>query len=166
MKNDCAKWKEQLLEAALAETTTTGLAEHVLECPRCAEELVALRERRKRLDTLLPLVANSEEPSAEFRPRVLGAAEARERRPTRPWQVWGLAGAMAVIVATLTIGLALRHKTIESVPESELSAAQKLAEWRAPTDGLLETPGRQILRTTPKLGESYLPLSPKTDEEK
>ncbi len=51
------------------------------------------------------------------------------------------------------------------MPETELAAAEKLAEWRAPSDVLLETPGREILRTTPRLGESYLHVPVKTNEE-
>lgn len=41
----------------------------------------------------------------------------------------------------------------------------KLADWRAPSDVLLQTPGREILWTTPRLGESYLHLPAKTDKE-
>ena len=39
------------------------------------------------------------------------------------------------------------------------------AEWRAPSDVLLEAPGREILGTTPKLGESYLQVLTKSDKE-
>jgi ElaB/YqjD/DUF883 family membrane-anchored ribosome-binding protein len=167
MKTDCAKWKDQLLEAALTGTSAAALAKHMLHCAACAEELAALRARRERLDTLLPLVAQGVEPSTEFRARVLAAAEStNERRRARPWQIWGLAGAVVVIAATLLIGLPLRRKPVDRGLENELAAAQKLAEWRAPTDGLLETPGRELLRTTPKLGESYLRLPVKTNEEK
>jgi anti-sigma factor RsiW len=166
MKNDCTKWKDQLLEAALTGTAAGGLEEHVLKCANCAEELAALRARRERLDALLPLVAQGVEPPAEFRARLLAAAEAAsEAKRGRPWRVWGLAGAMAVIVATLMIGLTLHRRAVRTVPETELAAAEKLAEWRAPSDVLLEIPGREILRTTPRLGESYLHIPVKTDEE-
>ncbi len=166
MKNDCTKWKDHLLEAALTGTAAGGLEEHVLKCANCAEELAALRARRERLDALLPLVAEGAEPRAEFRARVLAAAEAAsEAKRRRPWRVWGLAGAMAVIVATLMIGLTFHRRAVRTVPETELAAAEKLAEWRAPSDVLLETPGREILRTTPRLGESYLRVPAKTDEE-
>lgn len=166
MKNDCAKWKDQLLEAALTGTAAGGLEEHVLNCANCAEELAALRARRERLDALLPLVAQGAEPPAEFRARVLAAAEAAsEAKRARPWRVWGLAGALAVIAAALTIGLTLHRRVVRTVPKTDLAAAEKLAEWRAPSDVLLETPGREILRTTPRLGESYLHVPAKTDEE-
>ena len=166
MKNDCTKWKDQLLEAALTGTAAGDLEEHVLKCANCAEELAALRSRRERLDTLLPLVAQGAEPPAGFRARVLAAAEATsEAKRGRPWRIWELAGAMAVIAAALTIGLTLHRRVVRTLPEAELAAAEKLAEWRAPSDVLLETPGREILRTTPRLGESYLHVPAKTDEE-
>ncbi len=157
MKNDCTKWKGQLLEAALTGTVARDLEEHVLQCANCARDLAALRARRERLDALLPLVARGAEPPAEFRARVLAAAEAAsEAKHGRPWRAWGLAGAMAVIVATLVVGLALHRRAVRTLPQTELAAAEKLAQWRAPSDVLLETPGREILRTTPRLGESYL----------
>ena len=163
MKNGCAKWKDQLLEAALTGTPSAALGEHVLTCANCSEELAALRTRRQRMDTLLPLVAQGAEPSTEFRARVLAAAgTSREQRPRRPWQIWGLAGAMVVVVAILMIALPFHRKSVDGALKNELAAAQKLAEWRAPTDGLLKTPGSEILWTTPKLGESYLQLPPKT----
>jgi len=51
------------------------------------------------------------------------------------------------------------------VSKAELAGAEKLTEWRAPSDVLLKTPGQEILRTTPRLGESYLHAPVKTDEE-
>jgi hypothetical protein len=61
--------------------------------------------------------------------------------------------------------LTLPRKNGPAVPGDELANAQKLAEWRAPSDSLLLTPGHEILNTTPKLGKSYLNVPVKTDEE-
>ncbi len=61
--------------------------------------------------------------------------------------------------------LAAAGRTVRMIPGDELAAAQKLAEWRAPSDGLLVTPGQEILRTMPRLGESYWNVAVKTDEE-
>jgi anti-sigma factor RsiW len=167
MKNACEKWKDQLLEAALAGSTPKGLEEHLQSCANCSTELDELRARRARLDALLPLVAQGAEPSANFRARVLAAAESvREEKRARPWRVWTLAGATAVIVVALMLVLTLPRKNGPTVPEDQLAGAQKLAEWRAPSDGLLLTPGREILNTTPKLGNSYLNVPVKTDKEK
>ena len=166
MKNACESWKDQLLEAALTGSLTAGLEEHLRTCTICSEELDNVRVRRAQLDALLPLVAQGSEPSANFRARVLAAAEAaREGKRARPWRVWTLAGATAVVVAVLMIAVTLHRRTARMIPGDELAAAQKLAEWRAPSDGLLVTPGQEILRTMPRLGESYLNVPAKTDEE-
>jgi len=166
MKNACEIWKDQLLEAALTGSLTAGLEEHLRTCTICSEELGNIRARKARLDTLLPFVAQRSEPSANFRAQVLAAAgAAREGKRARPWRVWTLAGATAVVVVVLMIGVTLQRRTARMIPENELAAAQKLAEWRAPSDGLLVTPGQEILRTMPRLGESYLDVPVKTDEE-
>jgi anti-sigma factor RsiW len=165
MKNACEKWKDPLLEAALTGTTRKDLEEHLKGCANCAAELHELRARRARLDAVLPLVAREGEPSAGFRARVLTAAEsAGERKRARPWRVWRLAWATTVVVTLLIVGLTLLRRSGPAVPEG-LAVAQKLAEWRAPTDGLLLTPGREILNTTPQLGKSYLNVPVKTGEE-
>jgi hypothetical protein len=166
MNSDCAKWKDRLLEAALTGAAASGLEEHMLKCASCAGELAALRARRERLDALLPLVAQGAEPSPEFRARVLAAAEAAsEAKRRRQWRVWGLAVATAMTVAALTIGLTLHRRAAVTVPKADLAAAEKLVEWRAPSDVLLKTPGQEILRTTPRLGETYLRVPVKKDEE-
>ena len=60
MKNDCAKWKEKLLEAALTGTAAGELGRHLSSCAGCVKELEALRARREQLDALLPLVAEAQ----------------------------------------------------------------------------------------------------------
>lgn len=166
MKNACEIWKDQLLEAALTGSLTAGLQEHLRDCAICSKELDDVRARKARLDALLPLVARGAEPPADFRTRVLAAAEAaREGKRARPWRVWTLAGAAAVVAAVLMIAVTVQRRTAGMIPGDELSAAQKLAEWRAPSDSLLATPGQEILRTMPKLGESYLNVPVKTNEE-
>jgi len=79
--------------------------------------------------------------------------------------MWTLAGAAAAVAVVLIIGVNLQRRTARMIPGAELAAAQKLAEWRAPSDGLLVTPGQEILRTMPRLGESYLNVPAKADEE-
>jgi hypothetical protein len=166
MKNACEKWKDPLLEAALTGTAPKDLEEHLKGCANCTAGLDEFRARRARLDAVLPLVAQGAEPSADFRARVLAAAEsASEGKRARPWREWALAGATAAVVVAMIVGLTLLRKNGPAVPEDELAAAQKLAEWRAPSDGLLKTPGQEILMTTPKLGNSYLNVPLKTDEE-
>jgi hypothetical protein len=166
MKNACEKWKDPLREAALTGTTPKDLEEHMRSCAKCSAELDEVRARAARLDAMLPLVARGAESSADFRARVLvAAAAAREGKRARPWRVWTLAGATAVVAVVLMIAVTLQRRTARMIPGDELAAAQKLAEWRAPSDGLLVTPGQEILRTMPRLGESYLNVPVKTDEE-
>jgi anti-sigma factor RsiW len=166
MKNDCGKWKEKLLEAALTGTAAGGLGEHLLTCAGCAEELAELRAKRERLEALLSLVAQGTEPGAGFAGRVLATAEAAEEtKRGQSWRVWAWSSAIAVMATTIVVGLALHWRTVGTAPGSELEGAKKLAEWRAPSDVLLETPGREIMWKTPKLGESYLHVSEKSNEE-
>jgi hypothetical protein len=163
MKDPCVRWKEQLLEAALAGAMRKDFEEHLRSCMICSRELDAVRARRVRLDVLLPLVARGSEPAADFRARVLAAAASGADR-ARPWRPWTLAGAAAAIVV-MVVGAAIYWRAAQTIPDEELAAIEKLAEWRAPSDSLLETPGQDILRTMPKFGESYLNVPVKTDEE-
>jgi hypothetical protein len=166
MKKACEKWKEPLREAALTGITAKDLEEHLRGCADCATELEDLRVRAARLDTLLPLMMQGAEPPADFRARVLAAADAAGRgKYVRPWRVWALAGASAAIVVVLIFAVTLQRRTARMIPGDELAAAQKLAEWRAPSDGLLATPGREMLQTMPRLGQSYLSIPVKKDEE-
>jgi len=68
-------------------------------------------------------------------------------------------------LVALMIGATMYRRAAQRIPEKELAAVQRLAEWRAPSDVLLATPGQEILRTMPRLGESYLNVPVKTDEE-
>ena len=167
MKNACKEWKDQLLEAALSGAEASGdLQEHLRKCESCTAELKNLEERRARLDELMPLVARGAEPSAGFRVRVLAAAEASsERKRASHWRAWTLAGATATAMVVLVVGVVWYRETSRKIPAGELELAQKLAEWRAPSDALLVTPGQEILRTTPKLGESYLKVPANKSEE-
>jgi hypothetical protein len=65
----------------------------------------------------------------------------------------------------LMIGVTIYRRTAPALPKEELAMAQKLAEWRAPSDGLLRTPGQEMLRAMPRLGKSYLNVPVKKDEE-
>lgn len=166
MKNACEEWKDPLREAALTGAAAKDLEEHLRSCAKCSAELDEIRARAVRLDALLPLVARGAEPSADFRARVLVAAvAAREGKRARSWRIWTLAGAAAAVVVVLMMALTLQRRAARMIPQEELAAAQKLAEWRAPSDGLLATPGQEILRKMPRLGESYLHVPVKTDEE-
>jgi hypothetical protein len=157
MTKTCKKWKDQLLEAALTGARPKDLEVHLQGCRDCAAELRDLEAFRVRQDALLPLLVKGAQPSAGFRARVLAAAEASgERKFAMRWRSWKLAGAAATAVTALVFLAVWRHGSARKIQPDELATAQKLAEWRAPSDSLLATPGQEILRTTPKLGGSYL----------
>lgn len=165
MKDACEKWKDQILEHALSGATIAGFEEHLRTCAACSRELDTVRERRMRVDELLPLVARGAEPPADFRAKVLAAAEAGSgAKRARRWRIWTLAGATGAIVAVMIVATIYR-RAAQRIPENEITAVRKLTEWRAPSDALLATPGQEILRTMPKLGESYMNVRVKTDEE-
>jgi hypothetical protein len=165
MNSACEKWKDQLLEVALTGETAKDFEEHLRSCAICSRELDAVRARKMRLDELLPLVARGSELSSDFPARVLiAAATVREGKRAWRWRLWTLAGATAAIVV-LMIGAMAYRKTGQMIPADELAAVQRLAEWRAPSDSLLVTPGQDILRTMPRLGESYLSVPVKKGEE-
>jgi len=166
MKNACEKWKDELLDAALSGAAGKDLEEHLRTCRGCAQELKSLEVSRARLDALLPMVAQRSEPSTGFRTRVLAAAEAAsERKRASHWRGWTLVGTMATAVTVLMFVVAWHRRTERRVQE-EIAVAQKLMEWRAPSDSLLATPGQEIVRTTPKLGESYLKFPARRVEER
>jgi anti-sigma factor RsiW len=165
MKNDCEKWKDQLLDVALSATASADFEKHLRGCAICSSELDGARARKARLDGLLPLVARGAEPPADFRTRVLAAAEAtNEGKRAHRWRLWTMAGAASAIVVLL-IGVKIYRRTAQTIPPEDVAAVQKLAEWRAPSDSLLVTPGQEILKTMPRFGQSYLNVPAKRNEE-
>jgi len=80
------------------------------------------------------------------------AAEARRRaRPERPFRPLFLA-VTAAAASVLAVVLGLWHVP---VPEPA-PGTQAISQWRPATDFLLETPGRELLGETPRLGHGYL----------
>ena len=161
MKNDCSKWKDLMLEAALAETAAGELQDHLSECAGCVQQLALLRARRERLDAILPLLAGQQGPSPEFGARVLAAAEGKNPRKKPEMQRW-LRAAAAIMVSAFVTVVVLRPPTVLRPSDTDLVVAQKLAQWHAPSDALLATPGQEILSKMPNLGESYLKFQAKT----
>lgn len=165
MKTACAKWKDALLEAALAGAAAGELEDHLSACAGCARTFAALRAQQERMNALLPLVAGSAEPSAGFRARLLAQIQAHCPAKRIPlWRAYVLAGTAAVIlVAAIASHL---YRSEESTPQDiELASAQKLASWRAPSDVFLETPGKEVLRSMPSLGESFVKIPITTNKE-
>jgi hypothetical protein len=77
--------------------------------------------------------------------------ESSRRRSFR----WLAAGACALIA----LGAMLWMRSSPRYPEN--NAVASIVEWQAPTDFLLETPGREVLRSVPEIGRwrGYLPAA-------
>jgi len=86
-----------------------------------------------------------EEHAPEFGRLWHGRAHAR-----RPQTRWFMAAAcvLVALLAFLWIRSAQRH--------SEEKAVASITQWKTPTDFLLETPGRELLRTVPEIGQWHV----------
>jgi hypothetical protein len=78
---------------------------------------------------------------------VLAAASrgAAERR--RPWVVPALTGSIAAAALVVAVVAVVRN------PGPRIPPVASIEQWTAPTDFLLETPGRAFLETVPRIGE-------------
>lgn len=158
MKNTCTQWKDQLLEAALTETEGRELRAHLAQCTECAAALKRLQVRRQRMDALLPQLARAEEPSPDLRVRIMAQVELQKsQRRSRFGIRWAVAGIAAVVAITVAVGLVWKSSAARQ--DAEIRTAQALAQWQAPTDVFLQTPGHEFLSSIPRLGESYIQIS-------
>ena len=162
MKSDCGKWKDELLDGALTGIPSSELREHLSLCAYCMQQWTELCGKRERMDALLPLQMQDAEPSPGFGARVVAASETRQKERRRMWQ---FAGAAAVVIVAIGLGMGLQERPRTRRPADENSAAQKLADWRAPTDVLLDAPEQDMLKVTPQLGDSYVHLPANKDWE-
>ncbi len=80
------------------------------------------------------------------------AERARGGRPLEKKLAWGVAAGAAVVMV-VALGVAQRWLQWRDSPAGPAHALEaSILDWTAPTDFLLETPGAELLRTTPALG--------------
>jgi hypothetical protein len=91
---------------------------------------------------------DSATPSLE---RVIGRAARRSHDR-------GLKVAASVVFSVVTVVILWAWNPHRSPPLN--AAAPRLADWRAPTDFLLDTPGRELLHTIPVMGRYPSALGP------
>ncbi|HVG90408.1 MAG TPA: hypothetical protein VNB54_02860 [Alphaproteobacteria bacterium] len=72
----------------------------------------------------------------------------KSRAGARRRQARWFATAVCMLVALLAL---LWIRSAQRRPDEK--AVASITEWKAPTDFLLETPGRELLRTVPQIGE-------------
>lgn len=82
------------------------------------------------------------------------ARSLRSGSSIRPRLLW--ATAAGIVLAVITLWLGLRQPE----PRIPVPGSPSLAEWRSPTDFLLETSGREILADPARLDRSLLDLEP------
>jgi hypothetical protein len=68
----------------------------------------------------------------------------------RPWGTGRLIAGAACVAALVAAALLLRF--VPSQPARTGQPVASLMEWKSPTDFLLETPGRELLRSVPAIG--------------
>ena len=66
--------------------------------------------------------------------------------------------AMSAAVVMIAVMISLPLNRTKEISTDDVRAAQAFAQWHAPTDVFLQSPGQEILKTVPKLGESYLEI--------
>jgi hypothetical protein len=86
---------------------------------------------------------------------------AGRRKSRRPGRLLPAAGLAAALVAVISVTLLRKSPEplahVADVPAASPAGAMSpaspaLADWRAPTDFLLDTPGRALLETVPRIG--------------
>lgn len=144
----CTEWREELAGHALGGPASVALAAHLASCFACTSALAAWRDQIEHIDAGVREMAASEPPP--YLPARVLAAIRNRRRPgwVRSWKiaVAGLAGAAALAVSILSVRARMQA-------EKSYAAAVQIANWRPPSDVLLQLPGDSLLKEVPRLGE-------------
>ena len=64
---------------------------------------------------------------------------------------------VAALALIALLAVVLRPRERHEFSPADRVAAQRLAEWSAPTDALLRTPGHELLDSTPDIPSAELP---------
>lgn len=86
----------------------------------------------------------------------------RRERPPRTYRLALLAAAASLLLAGVIIHSLRASRPAPSAPDSFFSSVR----WEGPTDFLLETPGKEILDTTPRIGAPPPPEDGSPEPEK
>jgi len=80
--------------------------------------------------------------------RLVPPFEVRTRAKIR-WRALATAAAAALLLI-IVVTIAIRPRPAR-FSDADRAAARAVAEWQAPTDSLLQTPGSELLTTTPRI---------------
>ena len=155
----CEKWKQGLLGAALGDLESPGLEEHLAACAACREALAGLRERSQQMDSGLRTLVRVDGPSPAFRARLMGLIGAQHVA----WFGWRvsvrkISAGVALAVVGIMLALSLNRRGGPTDSAAIFPTAVAISEWRSPTELLLRTSADELLKASPRIGESYFPL--------
>jgi len=156
----CSDWQEELLDHALGIPASADLAAHVSCCAACAGAVQELHQRAAQIDTGVRALFRAE-PSPFLASRVL--VHAAERATCSLWPAW-LKPALAtlLLIALAWFGVHVVRGSIERRRnEAAQAAARSIASWHSPTEGLLRSSADSLLKSLPRLGETYFEWKPK-----
>lgn len=157
--NPCPEWHEEILDLALGVAPSDALRAHFSGCEACAAALWEFRERAARIDEGVRALARGE-PSAFLASRIL--VQAATRPPFSTWSArFRLALAAFALIALVTTGVhAVRGSIERQRTEAAQAAARNISSWHSPTEALLRSSADPLLKTLPRLGETYFELKP------
>lgn len=95
-------------------------------------------------------------------PPFAGLLRVSRQRPRRTYRLALLAAAASILLAGLVMHSLRDGRPAASPPDSFYSSVR----WEGPTDFLLETPGKEILDTTPRFGAPAPPEDGSPEPEK
>src|SRR5258708_34472448 len=104
--------------------------------------------------------------AAHQKPRAIPAMWAWLAVSPRRWALTLALAAPALADVAIVAILVTQKAQHNRISQEEMAAATRLANWQSPTAALLETPGQELLRSTPRLGESYFNISTPMQQEK
>ncbi len=161
--NSCWECQDALMEAALGGALSAELEQHLERCAGCAGVLARLRTQCEQMDAGVREVVRGTAPSPALRARVLAAVEAENQTfyPRFLKPLAALGGWMAVLLTAVALTRWMRQPAEPEAPPAQVSYTS-LAQWRSPTDGLLRSSVTEFLSSSPRLGEGYEELAPKS----
>jgi anti-sigma factor RsiW len=154
----CDQWREALADFALGSPADSRLAEHLGKCAACSAALARMQSLTREVDAGVRQLV-SEEPDPNSAARILAevGTTAEQARPLPTGRTIAAAFAVAVLL-TFSLGELWRLRTQREETERALSAAAEIFTWKSPTRELLRSPYDSLLKSAPRLGETFYPL--------
>ena len=159
----CSNFRDPLLDHSLGLPAGAELEAHLFSCPPCAAMLAKWRARAEQIDAGVHRFAAGE--TAPFFSARLRAALASP--PPRSWGRRRAAFATLVTVIGVCLLIFGARAAVERREQARITSyAAAVSNWTSPTQGLLRSPADPLLKTVPRLGESFFEIKPVAGEAK